>query len=454
MKITRHIFKQYDIRGLIDQEITPELAQALGKAYATWLSKQTGKDALSVVVGRDMRDSSMGYQEALMKGLVDSGVSVLDIGLVSTPAFYFGVGQLKADGGIQVSASHNPAEFNGFKLVRAKAGPVSGDTGIQDIADIIEQEAFAPADIPGSVEVVKGIPKLHVKFEIEFAGDGEVKPFKLVADSGNGMGAQYLDLLFDELKLDVTKICWELDGTFPNHEANPFKDENVVDIKAKVKELGVDLGIATDGDGDRIFFIDNEGEVVEPAIIRGILAQVMLRKQPGATICYDVRPGKITEDMIREAGGKPVQTRVGHSLIKETMIESGAVYGGESSGHFFYQFPTGSYEGPVVAAVHILQELTRSGKSFSEFIKPLKRYVHSGEINFAVEDKQGMMGKLKQHFSDGELNELDGITITYKDFWFNVRPSNTEPLLRLNLEAVDRATMEKRRDEVKQLIEG
>lgn len=453
MEIPRHIFKAYDIRGLAGSEVTPALAEALGRAYVTWLSKQTGKEALTIVVARDMRDTSPSYQEALTTGLTQAGANVVDIGLNSTPAFYFGVGFLGADGGIQVTASHNPAQYNGFKLVGEKASPIGGETGIYAIADLIAEEAFTSIGEPGTVRVEEGIPQKHVEFEMKFAGDGEVKPFNVVADPGNGLGAQYLDILFEKLPLQVTKMYWELDGSFPNHESNPFKDENVVDIKKKVVEMGADLGIATDGDGDRIFFIDNTGEVVEPAMIRGILAQVMLRRNPGATICYDVRPGKITKDMIEEAGGKAVVTRVGHSLIKERMKEVDAVYGGESSGHFFYKFETGIYEGPVVVAMQILQELSASGKTFSQLTEPLKRYVHSGEINFEVEDKRGMMEKLKEHFSEGELDEQDGITITFQDFWFNVRPSNTEPLLRLNLEAVDREVMERRRDEIKALIE-
>lgn len=453
MEIPRHIFKAYDIRGISGSEITPILAESLGRAYVAWLKKTSKKQSLTIVVARDMRDTSPEYQAALTKGLTQSGAHVLDIGLASTPAFYFGVGHLGADGGIQVTASHNPAQYNGFKLVGESASPIGGDTGINDIADIIESELFESSDVIGSVEEVGGIPEKHVEHEIAFAGDGDIKPFKIVADPGNGLGAQYLEILFEKLGMDVTQMCWELDGTFPNHESNPFKDDNVVDIKAKVKELGADLGIATDGDGDRVFFIDNEGEVVEPAMVRGILAQRMLERNPGATICYDVRPGKITKDMIEEAGGVPVVTRVGHSLIKAHMKEVGAVYGGESSGHFFYKFDTGIYEGPVVVIIHMLQELSASSKSFAEFIAPLKRYVHSGEINFEVEDKQGMMGTLKTHFNEGELDEQDGITITFADFWFNVRPSNTESVLRLNLEAVDRETMESRRDEIKAIIE-
>jgi phosphomannomutase len=242
---------------------------------------------------------------------------------------------------------------------------------------------------------------------------------------------------------------WELDGSFPNHEADPFKDENTRDLSSRVVEENADLGIATDGDGDRIFFIDEKGNKVNPAVLRGLLAQIVLRSHHGATICYDVRPGRITKDMIEEAGGVPSMTRVGHSLIKEQMLRVGAVFGGESSGHFFYAYKNGTYEGPVTAAVQLLQEITRQGKTLSEIVEPLdSKYAHSGEINFLVEDKQAAIERMKERFADGKINELDGVSIEYDDFWFNVRASNTESKLRLNLEATDRATMESRRDEV------
>jgi phosphomannomutase len=454
MNIPRKIFKAYDIRGLVNEEITNELSEKIGRAYAVLRQREVEPGVkLTVVVGRDMRSSSVVYQEHLMNGLTRMGVNVVDIGLVSTPAFYFGVGHLKAHGGIMVSASHNPAEYNGFKITREKAIPVSGDTGILTIADLIEEDAFEDVKEFGDVRVEEGIPKKAVEAELAFAGKAPVRHMKIVADSANGMGAQFLDTFFTHIDADVTRMYWEFDGSFPNHEADPFKLENTEDLRKKVVELGADIGITTDGDGDRIFFVDDKGHLVTPAVLRGLLSQIELRKHPGATICYDIRPGKITEDMILEAGGRPSVTRVGHSLIKEQMRKEGAVFGGESSGHFFYAFDTGTYEGPVTVAMSILQEMTQREQALSEIVEPLERYMHSGEINFNVEDKEGMMHKIKTHFSDGVLNELDGITITFEDFWLNVRPSNTESKLRLNLEAVDQATMETKRDEVKALIE-
>lgn len=453
MKIPRHIFKAYDVRGLAEEEITPTLAHAIGRAFTTLLQKENDHRPLTIAVGRDMRETSISYQDALVRGIIESGANVLDIGLVSTPAFYFGVGETRADGGVMISASHNPAEYNGFKMTRNNAIPVSGETGILEIADIIESESYAVSETCGEVKVIEGIPQKAVLMEMTFAGDASAGSPKIIADSANGMGAQYLDLMFEKLGFSIEKMFWELDGTFPNHEADPLKEENLAALCARVKETGFDLGIATDGDGDRIFFVDNTGSIVPQAIIRGILSQAMLKKFPGSTICYDIRPGKITKDMILESGGVPIQTRVGHSLIKEKMREVNAVYGGESSGHFFYKFENGTYEGPVTAAMQVLAAIFESQKSFAEFVAPFKKYIHSGEINFKVDDKIGAMERIKAHFNDGKLDEMDGISIEYPDFWFNVRPSNTEPILRFALEAVNQETMEKRRDEVKELIE-
>lgn len=454
MDIPRHIFKAYDIRGIIDKEVTPELAEMVGKALATLLSQEVSGD-LTVAVGRDMRESSLELQEHLMKGLVDSGVDVKDIGLVSAPAFYFGVGHTGASGGVMVSASHNPAEYNGFKLTRANAVPVSGDTGIQTIADIIERGEFVSSDKKGAVEKVGDIPARTVKQELNFAGEHPIKPFKIVADSANGMGAQYLDELFNHINVEAVRMYWEFDGSFPNHEADPLKEENLSDLAQRVKEENADVGVATDGDGDRLFFVDDKGAIVLSHVLRGLLAQIVLRDYPGATIAYDIRPGKITVDMIEEAGGKPVVTRVGHSLIKDKMLEVDAVFGGESSGHFFFKFPNGTYEGPVVVCMMLLQEMTRQDKPLSEIVEPFsKRYAHSGEINFAVADKAAAISALKEKYADGEFIEIDGVTITFDNYWFNVRASNTENKLRLNLEAIDRATMEKKRDEIAEFLQS
>jgi len=451
MQVSHAIFKAYDIRGLVGSEITPQVAYHLGRAYATFLREGNADAPLRVVVGYDMRVSSEDLKGELTRGLMESGADVLDIGLVSTPVFYFSVGHLHAQGGIIITASHNPATYNGFKCTREQAIPVGGDSGFARLIEIIESERYNAGE--GKVEEIPNMTQLAVESHKNFAGQGEVRPMKIVVDSGNGMGAQYMDVLFSLLPVEAVRLYWDLDGSFPHHESNPIKKETLKDLQAKVIAEKADVGIATDGDGDRIFFVDDAGKIVEPAIIRGLLSQVMLRRFPGAVICYDVRPGKITEDMILESGGKPSRTRVGHSLIKAQMRRDGAVFGGESSGHFFYNFPTGTYDGPLTAIVQILQEITRTGKSFSEMTAPLYRYEQSGEINYQVIEKEAALTRLKTHFADGQQDTQDGLSVTYPTFWFNVRPSNTESLLRLNLEAVDRATMEAKRDEVSAIIE-
>ncbi|HRH32042.1 MAG TPA: phosphomannomutase/phosphoglucomutase [bacterium] len=454
MTIPRHIFKTYDIRGLVDKDITPAFAYALGRAFATFIRREIGGESPTIAVGYDMRPSSVPYEAELVKGLVAEGARVIRMGLLSTPGFYFGVSDVDADGGIQVSASHNPAAYNGFKMVRARSVAISGETGIQEIADIMEKEDFDAVEGAGEVEEVEGVAVRQVAAEIAFSEIAELPMFKIVADSANGMGAQYLDLAFAKYGFNVERMFWDFDGSFPNHEADPFKAENTEAICHKVKELGADIGITTDGDGDRIFFVDDTGEVVEPAIVRGLVARAMLRRFPGATICYDIRPGKITEDMIREAGGIPEVTRVGHALIKEAMMKSGAVFAGESSGHFYMSMPEGVYEAPVATMLIMLGEMAREGKKLSEIVAPLRKYSHSGEINFKVEDKTGALARLKAAFAHGEQSELDGLLVTYPSFWFNVRASNTEPLLRLNLEAVDEQTMQEKRDEVAKIVQG
>jgi phosphomannomutase len=454
MTIPRHIFKAYDIRGLVDKDITPTFAYNLGRAFATFIRREIGGEAPTIAVGYDMRPSSIPYEAEVVRGLVAQGARVIRMGLLSTPGFYFGVSHVDADGGIQISASHNPAAYNGFKLVRARAVAISGQTGIQTLADIMEQDQFEADTNDGEVEDVAGIASQQVEAEIAFAEINKLPKLKVVADTANGMGAQYLDNAFKKYEFDVTRMFWEFDGTFPNHEADPFKAENTEAVCAKVKELGADVGIATDGDGDRIFFIDDKGEVVEPAIVRGLVARAMLRRFPGATICYDIRPGKITEDMIREAGGKPVVTPVGHTLIKEVMIKTGSVFAGESSGHFYMSMPEGVYEAPVATMLVMLSEMAREGKKLSDIVAPLRKYAHSGEINYHVEDKAAALARIKAHFADGEISTLDGLLITYPTYWFSVRISNTESVMRLNLEAVDEQTMRAKRDEIAGMIQG
>lgn len=446
------IFKAYDIRGIYQQDLNEDTAHQLGLAFAEFRREDAGQEDLKIVVAGDMRLSTPELKKALIQGLTEGGVDVVDIGTVSTPTFYFAVGYYGCDGGVIVSASHNPAEWNGFKMTREKAKPISFDTGIGAIKEKMEAGNLSAAATPGKVENKEGILDAQLKHDFKFFQADNIKPLKIVADPANGMGAQFLDAMFKNLDCELIKMNFELDGNFPAHEADPLKPENMEDLKARVKQEQADIGIAVDGDGDRIFFTDNQGEAIDQSIIRGILAKIFLEEKPGSKICYDIRPGKITEDMIRENGGTPIITKVGHSLIKEKVLEEGAYFAGESSGHFFLNMDTGCFEIPIIVTGKLLEEFSQSGQTVAEYIEPLKRYHHSGEINSEVEDKQRVFDTLEKKYSDGEINKLDGITVEYPDFWFNVRGSNTEEKVRLNLEAKDEKTMQEKRDEVLQVI--
>ena len=452
MVILPSIFKAYDIRGIYPDELNEEVAYKVGRAFADFVKKETKKDRLTVAVGRDMRVSSPSLNENVIKGITDRGVDVVDIGLVSTPTFYFGVSYFGYDAGIQISASHNPAKYNGFKMVRAAAVPISGETGIMEIRDMIMAGDFSEVAEKGKVTARGNVLEEQIKFALQHADVNKIKPFKVVIDTANGMGGPLMEELFKHLPCELVKMYFELDGTFPNHEADPLKKENLVDLQKKVVETGADLGIALDGDADRIFFADDKGKVIEPAILRGILAKIFLRDYPGAKICYDIRPGKITEDMILENGGVPVVTRVGHSLIKEKMREVGCVFAGESSGHFFLKMPHGTFEAPEIMVLKILQELSASGQTFGEYAAPLYKYFHSGEINFAVSDKDAIFAGLREKYGANLKYDFDGLSFEWPDWWFNVRASNTENKMRLNLEAISHDIMEAKVKEVSELI--
>lgn len=452
MGFPTHIFKAYDIRGLYPQELDEKLAYSFGRAYVEFMKKDTGKEHLKLVVCQDMRESSVPLKKELVRGMLEQGADIVDIGLASTPTFYFGVSFYGYDGGVQVTASHNPGMFNGFKLVRARAVPISGETGIQEIRDSIQKGTFVSSQTKGTLETRDKVLENEINYALKRVGTDGIKPFTVVADCGNGMGALVVEELFKYLPCKLDKLYFELDGNFPNHESNPFKEENNIDIQKRIKEIGAELGIALDGDGDRVFFFDEMGKTIEPAIIRGILAQIVLREFPGAPIGYDVRPGRITRDMIEEAGGKPFVTRVGHSLIKEKAIEMKAPFSGESSGHFFYNEPHGFFEMPAIIILNFLKEISQSGKKVSQYTKPLYRYTHSGEINFHVENKDKVLSRLKEHFLDARIDELDGVSFEYEDYWFNVRASNTESVLRLNLEAKSKEIMEEKVKEVTEII--
>jgi phosphomannomutase len=448
------IYKAYDIRGIYPDEINEDTAYKIGRAYADFIKKDSGKSNITLCVGRDMRTSSPILCQKAIQGVIEQGANVIDIGLVSTPTFYYGVSTLGADGGIQISASHNPKEYNGVKLVKHKAIPVGYDDGIKEIEEKVANVDFCEPSGKAAISYNNEALRNEVDFALKKCSPEKIKPLKVVADAANAMGAPYIADLFKHLPCELIEMNFELDGTFPVHEADPFKEENVKDLCDKVLELKADIGIATDGDGDRIFFVDEKGHPVEPSILRGLLAEIVLKEHPNSTVCYDIRPGRITRDIIEKNGGRAVVTRVGHSLIKKVALKENAIFAGESSGHFFFNTEVGLFEMPMIVILKLLEKISMADKKFSEIVEPLKKYFHSGEINSVVDDKDKKMKEIAEKYKDAKISRLDGVSIECEDFWFNVRASNTESLLRLNVEAVSEQVMIEKRDELLKMIRG
>jgi phosphomannomutase len=435
------IFKAYDVRGVFGDELRTEHVFRIGRAIARFL----GGDR--VAVGRDARASSPELSEALIRGLNDEGVSVVDIGLVSTPMLYYAVELHGLCGGVMITASHNPGRYNGLKICREHAIPIGGDTGLRDIEALAAGIVGPPRTQRGSVEpsdVLAGYVR-HVRS----LGDRCPK-LRVAIDCGNGMASVGLEALLPELPLEVERLYFEPDGTFPNHEADPLKRENLDDVIAAVRRTGAQLGVAFDGDGDRAMFVDELGEPVTADLVTGLLARAMLRHQPGGRVLYDLRSSRATAEAIAEAGGIPEMCRVGHAFIKAQMRASGAIFAGELSGHFYFRFsPTLVHDDGTAAFVALLDVLAESGRPLSELVAPLRRYSASGEINRHVSDIPGLLAAIEaEHAGQAEISKLDGLLVRYPEWWFNVRASNTEPVVRLNLEAADPAAMAQRRDAV------
>lgn len=446
------IFKAYDIRGIYPEELNEDTAYKIGRAYASLLTEENAGKNFTIAVGSDMRLSSPSLKTALLSGLSQGGLDVVDIGLVTTPTFYFAVAFYGYDGGIQVSASHNPKEYNGFKLTRFQARPIGRDTGMPEIQRRVTENDFLTSTRKGIVTERTGVLDDEVREQTKDIEISRIKPLKIVVDAANAMGGLDIDAMFQNLPVFLIRLNFELDGTFPVHQPDPLDEKNLEIVQKAVIEHKADLGICPDGDGDRYFFVDDKGQIIRQEILRGIMAQIALVEHPGATVCYDIRPGRITQDMIEAVGGKAVVTQVGHSLIKKTMLDVDAVFGGESSGHYFYKFPYGTFEAPIAFVLKFLIYLSEQDKPASEVIKPYQIYFNSGEINSKVASVPEIIEKIKKVYHDGQQNFLDGVTVEYEDWWFNVRGSNTEPLIRLNLEAKNQKLMEKKRDEVLALI--
>jgi phosphomannomutase len=426
------IFKAYDIRGTYPDQVNETIAFRVGYHFRDLLDNEDLARGPVVVVSRDMRAHSVPLAEALKSGLRARGVAVIDIGVADTPQNYFGIGFLKASGGIQVTASHNPAVYNGFKMSRRDAIPVSYETGIAKLEQLVLASDAAP-DLP-PLAGEEDRPVFEEYCEHVLADVTVLTPrLKLAADAANGMGTIYLPIL-ERLNVDLELLYFELDGNFPNHEANPLKHENLVDVERAVSDTGCDLGVAFDGDADRAILIDEKGHFISADKLTGLLAGRFLRVEPGATIVYDLRSSWATKEAIEEAGGVPLRERVGHSFMKATMREHNSPFGGELAGHFYFR-RNFTADSSIMTLIETLNHIRETGKPLSELVAPLNRYHSTGEINFHVDDKEGMIRQLAEVFSDGEIDYLDGITVQFDDWWFNVRPSNTEPLLRLVLEA-------------------
>jgi phosphomannomutase len=457
MTAPAEIFKAYDIRGLYGEQIDGRVAEQIGRAFANVLSGLSGKPVseLRVGLGRDMRLTAPELSDRYRAGLLAEGANVLDAGQVGTEMLYYLVGSRSLDGGLMCTASHNPAAYTGAKLVREGAIALSGDTGIQDIRRLIES-GLPDSSSEGSIEQIDLYAEFH-ETVLRFIDPSVIRPLKVVVDGGNGMAGPVAGPLLEGLGLDLIETCWTPDGNFPEHEPNPLLPENRAFIIERVLSSGADLGIAWDGDADRCFFIDETGAFVDGDFLTALLAESLLGKRSDPThheaVLYDVRASRAVPDTVLRAGGTPYINRVGHAFFKTRMRDEGSLFGGEVSGHYYFRDFFCADSGTIPALL-VLELLSRTGKSMSELLAPYRsRYFISGEINSEVSNAAGKMEEIAAHYADAEQKELDGISIDYPDWHFNVRSSNTEPLLRLCLESlVSPQDMERRRDEVLELI--
>ncbi len=441
----KEIFKAYDVRGVYPGEIDKDAAYKIGRALICHTK------AKKVVVGWDMRNSSPELSGSLVSGMTDQGADVVKIGLATTPMLYFASWKMEdVELGVIVTASHNPAEYNGMKFCLRGAVPIGEGSGMEEVRDLALENNFPEAEKKGETKEDESIKEIYYKYISNFYNQGNKK--KIVIDFANGMGI--LDKpVFESLGNDLEKVYIfdDLDGNFPNHEANPLKVETLESLQKKVLEEKADLGIAYDGDADRVGFVDEEGDVIPMDYMIAILASEVLKKNPGALILMDLRSSNAVEEAIKKAGGRVNRSRVGHSLIKKQMREEDAVFAGELSGHYFFE-ENSKAEMTTLAVVYFLNILNETGKTASEMVEDLKIYFHSGEINSEVADKEAVFEALKEKYSEGKLDERDGVRIDFPDWWFNVRASNTEPKIRLNLEAKSKELMEEKRDELLEII--
>ena len=444
------IFKAYDIRGLVDSEITPDFTFATGLAFARFLQQE--REPATIVIGEDMRPSSSNLADAFSAGATSLGMDVIRIGLASTDMLYFASGKLGLPGAM-FTASHNPAEYNGIKICLSSARPIGKESGLLTIENFVRQGSPLAIRSVG-IETKRDMLEEYVDHLLDLVDLSEIRPLKIVIDAGNGMAGHTAPAIFKRLNCEVIPLYFELDGTFPNHEANPIDAENLRDLQKAVVKNKADLGLAFDGDADRCFLVDEKGNAVNPSDLTALIAFRELKKHPGSTVIYNLISSRAVLETIEENGGVGLRSRVGHSYIKKMMADSKAIFGGEHSGHFYFDEFWRADSG-ALAALHAIAALGASDKAMSEILKPFQRYVLSGEINSKVSDATIAMQLVENTYAGKgsvEIDHLDGLTVNGDTWWFNLRPSNTEPLLRLNVEAKTADRMEQLRDEVLALI--
>jgi phosphomannomutase len=426
-KVDLGIFKSYDIRGVYPSELNEPAAELIGRAFVQFLGCK------AVAVGRDMRASSEPLFAAFARGVSAAGADVVDLGQTSTDELYFAVGKFGYPAGAMITASHNPKEYNGFKLCRENAIALSAETGVFAIRDLVSAGRFKDAPQPGRITMRDVLPEFAAHC-LSFIDRDAVKPLKIVIDCGNGMGGLIVPAIFKHLPVEVVPLFFELDGTFPNHPASPIEPENMVDLQAAVRQHGADLGAAFDGDADRVFITDEHGTLVGGDMVTALVSEMILRKHPGAAILYNLICSRSVPEIISARGGRPIRTRVGHSIIKAVMREQDAIFGGEHSGHFYFRDHYFADSG-LIALLVVLELISREGKPVSQLLRPIDTRSRSGEINSHVDDIPAKLAQLEARYHEAEIDHLDGVTVQYPDWWCNIRPSNTEPLLRLNVEA-------------------
>lgn len=447
LSILNDIVKAYDIRGVYPEQIDADVCRSLGTGFGVFI-REVEPATTSIAIGRDMRPSGPELAAAFAQGVTEQGLDVVDIGLASTDLLYFASGTLNMPG-VMFTASHNPAEYNGIKLCRSGAAPIGQDTGLDRIREVAQAGA-EPGPTVGSVSSRNMLDDFanHVRGFIDARG---LRKLKVVADTANGMGGLVVPEVFKSLPFELEVMYPELDGTFPNHEANPIQVENLADLQARVLETGADIGLAFDGDADRVFLVDEKAQPVSGSLTTALLARSVLQANPGETVIYNLICSKVVPEVIGENGGTPVRSRVGHSFIKQLMAETGAAFGGEHSAHYYFRDNWRADSG-LIASVMVLEQLGRFDGPLSEMLAPLRRYADSGEINTKVSDAAAVIDHVAAHYGDATSDRLDGLTVDLGDWWFNLRPSNTEPLLRLNLEAPTADEVDRRVAEVQAVM--